>query len=286
MDKFEQQSLFGDNPAYKDFTDKFKPKLTTDDCYTPPEVYDAVRDWACAEYGIDPAGIVRPFYPGGDYKRHEYPDGCTVLDNPPFSILTKICEFYLQHGIRFFLFAPGLTAFSSRNVVVRTTHIVCEATITYANGAAVNTAFVTNLGGDVIARTAPELRRAIEAAQKRAKQTKQMPKYEYPPHVLTAAMLQRYSKYGIDFAVTAKDCMPISKLDAQAGAGKAIFGGGLLLSERVAAERAAAERAAAERAAAERAAATVWELSERERRMVAALGVERDELFAEKEERA
>ena len=270
MDKFEQQSLFDDNPAYKDFTDKFKTKLTTDDCYTPPEVYDAVRDWACAEYGIDPAGIVRPFYPGGDYERHEYPDGCTVLDNPPFSILTKICEFYLQHGIRFFLFAPGLTAFSSRAVVMRTTHIVCEAKITYANGAIVSTAFVTNLGGDVIARTAPELRRAIEAAQKSAKQTKQMPKYEYPPHVLTAAMLQRYSKYGIDFAVTAKDCMPISKLDAQAGAGKTIFGGGLLLSE-----RAAADRAAAERAAAERAAATVWELSERERRMVAVLGTER-----------
>ena len=270
MDKFEQQSLFDDNPAYRDFTGKFKPKLTTDDCYTPPEVYDAVRDWACAEYGIDPAGIVRPFYPGGDYERHSYPDGCTVLDNPPFSILTKICEFYIQHGIRFFLFAPGLTAFSGRSVVMRMTHIVCEAKITYANGAVVSTAFVTNLGGDVIARTAPELRRAIEAAQKRAKQTKQMPKYEYPPHVLTAAMLQRYSKYGIELAVTKKDCMPISKLDAQAGAGKAIFGGGLLLSE-----RAAAERAAAERAAAERAAATVWELSERERRMIAALGTER-----------
>lgn len=54
--------------------------------------------------------------------------------------------------------------------------------------------------------------------------------------------------------------MDKSKLDAQAVAGKAIFGCGLLLSER---------------AAAERAAATVWELSERERRLVAALGEER-----------
>ena len=43
MDKFEQQSLFDDNPAYRDFTDKFKTKLTTDDCYTPPEVYDALE---------------------------------------------------------------------------------------------------------------------------------------------------------------------------------------------------------------------------------------------------
>ena len=52
------------------------------------------------------------------------------------------------------------------------------------------------------------------------KQTRQMPKYEYPPHVLTAAMLQKYSKYGIELAVTKKDCMPISKLDAQVGTGK------------------------------------------------------------------
>ena len=63
------------------------------------------------------------------------------------------------------------------------------------------------------------------------------------------------------------DACRISKLDDQAAAGKAIFGGGLLLSK-----AAAAERAAAERAAAERAAATVWELSDRERTMQALLG--------------
>lgn len=37
-----------DNEEYTEFVDKFKPKLTTDDCYTPPLVYDAVRDWAVA----------------------------------------------------------------------------------------------------------------------------------------------------------------------------------------------------------------------------------------------
>ena len=45
-----------------------------------------------------------------------------------------------------------------------------------------------------------------------------------------------------------------------------MFGSGLLLSTRAAAERAAAERAAAERAAAHR-----WQLSEREREIVAML---------------
>jgi hypothetical protein len=28
---------------YEAFVDKFKPKKTTDDCYTPPDVYDTVR---------------------------------------------------------------------------------------------------------------------------------------------------------------------------------------------------------------------------------------------------
>ena len=270
MAEYEQQTLFDDNPAYAQFTAKFKPKLTTDDCYTPPEVYDAIRDWACEEYGIDPAGIIRPFYPGGDYERERYPDGCTVLDNPPFSILTKICEFYLQRRIRFFMFAPSLTALSGRRIVMKTTHIICDANITYANGAVVQTAFITNLGGEVIARTAPELARRIAEAQAATKQKTALPKYAYPRHVLTAAMLQRYSKYGIEMEVRAADCMPISKLDAQASSKKTIFGSGLLLSE-----KAAAEKAAAEKAAAEKAAATVWELSERERRMVAALGEER-----------
>lgn len=48
---------------YGAFVEKFNPKKTTDDCYTPPQVYEAVRDWACGEYGIDPSKVVRPYYP-------------------------------------------------------------------------------------------------------------------------------------------------------------------------------------------------------------------------------
>ena len=96
--------------SYEEFVDKFKPKKTTDDCYTPPEVYDAVLAWVRAEYDIaDDVPIVRPFWPGADYERAAYPDGCVVVDNPPFSILAKIIRFYQAHGVRFFLFAPSLT---------------------------------------------------------------------------------------------------------------------------------------------------------------------------------
>lgn len=233
--------------------------MTTDDCYTPPTIYEIIKDWACAEYGIDPARIVRPFYPGGDYENYDYPPGCVVLDNPPFSILAKIIAFYLDRDIAFFLFAPSLTALSNRARVLECNHIICDVDIVYANGAKVRTAFVTSFGGDIVMQTAPELGRAINAAvaKLKADQKAALPKYEYPDHIVTAAIMQRYAHYGIDFAIRRADCKYVPALDAQRKVGKAIFGGGLLLSDRAAAERAAAHK---------------WELSARERAIVAGLG--------------
>lgn len=83
-----------DSPEYNEFLEKFRPKKTTDDCYTPPETFAAITRWVSKTYGIDPAAVVRPFWPGGDYERANYPAGCVVLDNPPFSILSKIVGFY------------------------------------------------------------------------------------------------------------------------------------------------------------------------------------------------
>ena len=225
--------------------EKFKPKKTTDDCYTPPGIYAVVRDWACKEYGIDPDKIVRPFYPGGDYEHYDYPEGAVVLDNPPFSILAKITAFYLERGIPFFLFAPSLTCFSARTCEEGTNHLICDANIVYENGAVVRTSFVTSYGGNVIAQTAPELTRLInEEAKRQLRETvKELPKYSYPDHVVTSA------------------------LDAQRPYKKEIFGYGLLLSDRLAAEKAAAERAAREKAAAERANMTMWTLSDREKQI-------------------
>ena len=262
----QQRELFED---YEGFVEKFKPKKTTDDCYTPPEVYEVIREWACAEYDIDPATIVRPFYPGGDYESFDYSGGAVVLDNPPFSMLTKICEFYLSRGVPFFLFAPSLTILSSSKTCMRMCHILCDAQIEYENGAVVNTGFVTSYDEGIVARTAPELGKAINAKvdELHRREHVELPKYEYPDNIVTAAMLRRWSKYGVDFEVRREDCCHISALDAQKERGKAIFGSGLLLSE-----RAAAERAAAERAAAERARAHVWELSAREREVVRMIG--------------
>lgn len=37
--------------SYEEFVDKFKAKKTTDDCYTPEIVYNAVKEWAIKEMG-------------------------------------------------------------------------------------------------------------------------------------------------------------------------------------------------------------------------------------------
>lgn len=97
----EQITMEEINPEYAAFVEKFKPKKTTDDCYTPENVYDAVADWTAWEYGVERSSFVRPFWPGGDYQRYDYPEGCVVVDNPPFSILSRIVGWYQDHGIRY-----------------------------------------------------------------------------------------------------------------------------------------------------------------------------------------
>ena len=131
-----------DNDEYNEFLDKFEIKKTTDDCYTPDKVYEAVRDWVAKEYSVKPERMVRPFYPGGDYQHEAYPKGCVVVDNPPFSILAEILQFYADHGIKFFLFAPSMTLFSSSS---SSCALACGAEVIYENGAQVATSFLTSL---------------------------------------------------------------------------------------------------------------------------------------------
>ena len=262
---------------YEAFVGKFEPKKTTDDCYTPPEVYDAVLGYCVERFGVDPAKAVRPFWPGGDYEAFNYPDGCCVVDNPPFSILSEVVGFYVSHAVPFFLFAHSLTCFNKlRRHLGRVTALLCDSKVTYENGAQVPTAFLTSLLPGVACESEPTLGRlvgeAADAAKVRMglKAAVPLPKYEFPDSVLTAARLQWMAGNGEPLRVMADECAFVGGLDAMKAEGKSsIFGGGLLLSkhaaeERAAAERAAAERAAAERAAAERAAPRRWELSERE----------------------
>jgi hypothetical protein len=252
MAVYKNQLSFDDvpeNEEYREFVEKFKPKKTTDDCYTPENVYNAVAEFVSSEYGRNRAGFVRPFWPGGDFEAFDYPDGCTVVDNPPFSITSKIVRFYERNDIAFFIFANGLTLFTA-NELKRITYICVGTSIEYQNGAKVSTGFITNLSPEICIRSCPELHDALEKCNKEnsRKTKKQVRKLEYPDAVITAAKCSWYSSNKVEFKVHRKDAVYINRLERLGD----IFGGGYLLSERAAAERAAAERAAAERAAAER----------------------------------
>lgn len=246
---------------YRDFVEKFKPKKTTDDCYTPENIYDAVADWVAKEYGVDRSSFVRPFWPGGDYERFDYPDGCVVVDNPPFSILSRICKWYAERGIRFFLFAPALSLFSTAAGTMN--YVVCGVQITYENGAKVNTSFVTNMGEYKILCSHALNEIMTEADRKNVKaMAKSVPVYDYPPNVCTGARLSYLANHGVDLRIRAMDAHFIRALDSQRKNGKALYGGGFLLSDHAAAEKAAAEKAAAQ----------YWPISERERTIIDALG--------------
>lgn len=257
---------------YRQFVEKFKPKLTTDDCYTPDNVYQCVKDWAVRRYGLRGREVLRPFYPGGDYQNAVYPEGCVVVDNPPFSILSEICRFYNERDIPYFLFAPTLTLFSVASGSCN--YMLTGCPVTYANGTKVNTSFVTNLGEYKI-ETAADLYQMVKAADgaNQKETVQELPEYVYPDEVITSAAY-RLAKRGQALRVRAEDAAFIRALDNQKPEGKAIFGSGFLLSSCAAAERAAAERAAAEHAADTK--ATKWSLSERERRLVRELGQKKE----------
>lgn len=222
----------GESEDYQEFVEKFEAKKTTDDCYTPPLVFDAIKEWVIKEYKINPDLIVRPFKPGGDYQKERYAPNAVVLDNPPFSILSEIVRFYTERSIRFFLFAPTLTLLS-RACDDCCTALACGVGVIYENGANVNTSFLTNLEpSEIKVKSCPELYEVIHANSENIKSlNKAQRKYEYPNEVITASMVVRFSKYGVNWQLNRPDCVRVSQLDSQKENGDAIYGGGYLISD-------------------------------------------------------
>ena len=147
-----------------------------------------------------------------------------MIDNPHFSILAEIVDFYSHQGIEYFLFCPGLTG-----VRAAPSYIGTGYSITYENGAKISTSFISSKGP--LLMSAPDLYAALEAADKtaRRKNKKLVSVYGYPDNLIMPTTLNKFSKYGVDFEVNAGHFC--RKLDAQIPYGKAIYGGGYLVSE-------------------------------------------------------
>lgn len=222
------KSLFDDHDG---FAEKFVAKKTTDDCYTPDPVYQIIFDYVSKQINLAGMEIVRPFYPGIDFLDIEYPENCIVIDNPPFSIITKIVRHYLQIGVKFFLFAPHLTLFGSD---LDCTGIVVGADVVYENGATVKTSFLSNIFDDLKIMTEPEIFQAVKKYNKQKAQP--LPKYQYPDNLVTVSMLQKVVENGVALKIEKSHCAHIRQLDDQKKHGKTVFGSGFLLSEKAVAE--------------------------------------------------
>ena len=256
---------------YESFVAKFQNKeKTTDDTYTPPDVYDAVLDYVRSIYQMEGKEVLRPFYPGGDYENAEYPEDGVVIDNPPFSIFTKICKFYSERRIPFFLFGPGLTIFSCLKYC---SVVIVAPNIEFCNGAKVKCNFATNLIGDTLVAISQELSKAIAACPSQ-NQKVNLPKFRYPQELLSVSDFQTMAKGDLPFSVKRSEAVLVRNLDKHPKKG-GLFGDHLLISEsaslKAAAVKAAAVKAAEAKAkakAAEAAEAIPIELSERERAIV------------------
>ena len=206
------------NETYDKFVNKFKPKLTTDDCYTPPKIYSVVLDWVKKYYGVNER-IIRPFNPNDDYKKYDY-SNAVVVDNPPFSILVEIIDYYLDNNIKFFLFAPALTCFAylakNRKICI----LPINVTITYENGAIVSTGFVTNLENNAININA-ELYKLI----KNFHEDKSQRKINHSCDYMCIGNCNKLAKRGIDFKIKSFKEFVRKKDNLR------IFGGGALLHE-------------------------------------------------------
>lgn len=206
------------NENYEEFVNKFKPKLTTDDCYTPPKIYSVILEWVKKYYGVNER-IIRPFNPNDDYKKYDYSDA-VVVDNPPFSLFAEIIDYYLDNNVKFFLFAPGLTCFNylakNRKVCI----LPIDVTITYENGARVNTAFVTNLEDNAI-NINVELYKLI----KNCYEDKSQRKVKHSCDYICIGNCHKLAKQGVDFKIKSFKEFVHKKDNYR------IFGGGVLLHE-------------------------------------------------------
>lgn len=245
---------------YESFVAKFAdlPK-TTDDCYTPPDVFEAVVQYVGSVIDLTDKVICRPFYPGGDYETAEYPANGIVIDNPPFSIFKKIVEFYVNRRIPFFLFGPALTIF---NVCKICTAVISDSGIKFNNGAVSPCNFATNLFGDIVAMTAPKLHDLIKACVSQ-NNANPLPKYAYPSEICSVANMQMMCKRGVEFAVKRDECRVICNLDNYPK--KHLFGNHLLISSQKAKSKAVLFRPI------QYPDALKIELSDREKAMVARL---------------
>ena len=217
---------FYDYDAYVAKFKKGSNRKTTDETYTPEDVYNCVVDYVDTIYPLEGHVVVRPFYPGGDYQAYNYPPNGVVIDNPPFSILSKIVRYYIGRGIPFFLFANSITSSSIARFGATVFHI--SRYIRFVNGAKINVCFVSNLTPQWAVVCASSLSRSISSQPSQQLKYKGVKKYVYPPNFFKFSDFQLISSLEEDTAFPSSGVVPsLVHLEWRKG----LFGHSLLLSD-------------------------------------------------------
>ena len=211
---------------------------TPDECYTPPAVYDAVLDYAVDRYNLQGKHIVRPFIPGGNYQQYGYGKNDVVIDNPPFSMTTKIVNWYIDHNIPFFMFINGLYGVSlSRGLHAKATVIVTDANVSFdnkGNEKRIKLGFVTNLEPkNIILRGDATLTNRLNGLVKK----KALNKFKYPVNMLQNSDVSKAIHHGVELKLTTDNCFFEDNLDYNKEHKlTAVHGGCYLVNDKVYAE--------------------------------------------------
>ena len=236
----KQAERHGDYNAFLERHTKNTAGKNTDELYTPPAVYEAVLNWVKTNCpSIHGKRIMRPFRPGGDYKAEDY-TGAVVVDNPPFFIEHFITRWYVDHGVHFFLFAPGLTLFRGSTILDKLTFVASFAEVEYVHNeqvkAKIPTSFITNIPDLATYQliSAPELRDAITKAQDNKEEKAKLTRTEYSPNIVTSYRLGMLAEVGIPMRVRREETLLWRKNVIKRGRVD-IFGGAFVVSDRVAA---------------------------------------------------
>lgn len=64
--RMEAGELSENSEEYQEFLQKFEAKKTTDDCYTPTNIYEVIANYVAEHYGVPKKDFMRPFVPDGD----------------------------------------------------------------------------------------------------------------------------------------------------------------------------------------------------------------------------
>lgn len=187
---------------------------TLDECYTSPEVYDTVLKYAVERYNLQGKHIVRPFIPGGDYQRYVYDKNDVVIDNPPFSMTTKITKWYINHNIPFFLFINGQYGVSlSRGLRGKATVIATNANASFyhnPNNKLIKLGFVTNLEPkNIIIRGDAALTNKLNGLVKK----KALNKYKYPENMIRNSDVLTAINRGVELKLTTNNCIFEDRMD-------------------------------------------------------------------------